>query len=202
VSAGRAVNCPRRQQHRRLGRAVRCAALASLAAVLALAAASAGSAPAAISLALAGAGFAIRARRWIELARRSAIGATSEDRVRQQLDALVREGWRVRHAIPWHGGGDVDHIAIAPQTAAVTFAIETKTRSYAVRDLERISRIAEWLALGRPGWGAGGTIPVLCLAGRRGVERFELGVAVVSIDRLVPVLRRLAGTTPRPRFLR
>jgi hypothetical protein len=198
----RAISYPRRQQYQRLVRAARLALLAVVQMLLAAAAAGAGLAPVALVLGAGALLLAFRARRWGGLARRSRIGAGSEDNVRRELGVLEGEGWRVMHSLRWHGGGDIDHLAIAPPASGVAFAIETKTRSYTLADLDRISRIAGRLAQRRRGWCRQAAIPVLCLAGTRGVERFEAGVAVVSLNRLVPVLRRLAGTTPRPGFLR
>jgi hypothetical protein len=198
----RAISYPRRQQYRRLVRAAQFALLALVLMLLAAAAAGAGLALVALVLGAGGVLLAVRARQWGELARRSRIGARSEDKVRHELRVLEREGWRTMHSLRWQGGGDIDHLAIAPPAAGVAFAIETKTRSYTLADLDRISRITGWLVQRRRGWCRQAAIPVLCLAGTRGVERFEAGVAVVSLNRLVPVLRRLAGTTPRPGFLR
>ena len=130
------------------------------------------------------------------------IGARSEQQVRAQLEALEREGWRIRHSLPWQGGGDIDHLAIAPPGVGLAFAIETKTRTYAPGDLARITTIAHWLVRHGSGWCRHGAVPILCLAGARGIERWEAGVVIVSADRLVPVLSRLAGTTAKPAFLR
>ena len=69
-------------------------------------------------------------------------------------------------------------------------------------DLARITAVAHWQAQRRSGGGRQRAVPILCLAGTRRVERWEDGVAVVSLDRLVAVLSRLAGTTPKPAFLR
>ena len=199
----RAVSYPRRQRNRRLARAIRMAALAIGAVSLAAAAALARIDAVAIPLAAVAVLSGLRARAWSELARRSAIGARSEDRVRRQLRKLESEGWVIRHGLGWRAGGDVDHVAIAPNDARVAFAIETKTRSYHAADLSRIGAIAVSLERhGRLGARRRAAIPILCLAGARGVERREGQVVVLSVDRLLPVLRRLAGTTPRPGFLR
>jgi hypothetical protein len=89
------------------------------------------------------AGFGVSVRRWLSLARRSRIGAQSEDLVRHQLAALEREGWRVRHSLPWRGRGDIDSVAIAPR--GLGFAIETKTRRYEDRHLAVLQQQAVWL---------------------------------------------------------
>jgi Nuclease-related domain len=203
MRASRTVSYPRRQRNRRLAHAIRMAALAIGALSLATAAALARIDAVAIPLAAVGMGSGLRARRWSELARRSAIGAQSEDRVRGQLRKLEAEGWVIRHALRWRGGGDIDHIATAPGRAGLAFAIETKTRSYHAGDLSRIAAIAASLERhGRFGARHRLAIPILCVAGARGVERREGQVVVVSVERLLPVLRRLAGTTARPGFLR
>jgi hypothetical protein len=84
----------------------------------------------------------------------------------------------------------------------VVFAIETKTRTYSSADLARIAAVARWQAERQWRSRRGAAIPVLCLAGTRGIERWEGGVVVVSLDRLLAVMSRLAGTTPKPAFLR
>jgi Nuclease-related domain len=63
---------------------------------------------------------------WFSLARRSQVGARSEDEVRRVLAPLEAEGWQLRHSLRWRGGGDIDSVAFAPTGLAV--AIETKTR--------------------------------------------------------------------------
>ena len=198
----RALSYPRRQQYGRITRALQRGLLATVALALALAAAGARLATVALGFALLAAGLAIDSRRSLRLARRSRIGANSEEKVRAELAILEHEGWRIHHSLRWHRGGDIDHLALAPAWTALAFAIETKTRSYTVRDLERSREVAGWLTTNRRGWCGRGALPVLCLAGARRVERWEDGVAVVSLDRLTPVLRRLAGTAPRPGFLR
>jgi hypothetical protein len=65
------------------------------------------------------------ARRWLSLARRSRVGARSEDEVVQRALAPLRaEGWRLRHSLAWQGRGDIDSVAISPGGIAV--AIENE----------------------------------------------------------------------------
>lgn len=66
-----------------------------------------------------------------------------------------------------------------------SFAIETKTRTYDERHLRRVRDQAAWLGRRRRRYGA---LPVLCIVRAAGVEHYEHGVLVVSIDRLVVVL--------------
>jgi hypothetical protein len=66
----------------------------------------------------------IDARRWVRLARRSRVGARSEDEVRRALASLEAAGWRLHHSLPYGGRGDIDSVAIAP--TGIAFAIETK----------------------------------------------------------------------------
>jgi len=120
------LNYPRRQQYRRLLRAGGAAIASTGAMLLALGVASAGATSLAIVLLVVAAGFGCSARGWLGLATRSRIGARSEDEVRRQLAAFEHEGWRVRHSLPWRGGGDIDSVAIAP--SGLAFAIETKSR--------------------------------------------------------------------------
>ena len=198
----RAVSYPTRQRNQRLGRALNHAWLAIALLLLAAAAARAGFTLIALLFLLSAVVAGVRSHHWLRLARRSSIGARSEQEVRAQLQALEREGWRIQHSLAWRGGGDVDHLAIAPPGVGLAFAIETKTRTYAPGDLARITAIARWLGRRGSGYSRQGAVPILCLAGARGVERWEAGVTVVSADCLVPVLSRLAGTTPKPAFLR
>lgn len=174
------MNHPRRQQHRRLFHAGRLALVGAAAALLGLYLTAAG-APVVGALLLALAvtlGF--RARHWLSLAARSGIGARSEDEVQRTLDPLRREGWRVCPSVAWRDGGDVDSVVVAP--SGLGFAVETKTRSYDERDLRRVREQAVWL--GRR-WRIREAVPVLCVVRAVGIELFESGVLVVSIDRLV-----------------
>src|SRR5947209_10702863 len=129
----------------------------------------------------------------LSLARRSRVGARSEDEVQRALAPLEAEGWRLRHSLPWQGQGDIDSVAIAPTGLAV--AIETKTRSYDARHLARVAEQAAWLLRRRRRWARRGALGVMCLVRARGVERVEHDVLVVSVDRLIHVLR-VAEETP------
>jgi hypothetical protein len=111
--------------------------------------------------------------------------------VRRTLEPLQEQGWRLRHGLRWQDGGDIDSVAIAP--TGVGFAIETKSRTYNERQLSRVVEQARWLGRRRRRWCDRGALAVLCVVRAAGVERFEHGVLVVSIDRLVPVLREVAN---------
>jgi hypothetical protein len=136
-------------------------------------------------------GLGLYARHWLALAGRSRVGARSEDEVQRALGPLQAEGWRLRHSLAWRGRGDVDSVAIAPSGVAV--AIETKTRTYDGFHLARVREQAVWLSRRRRRWCRHGTLAVLCLVRVRGVQRVEGDVLVVSIDRLMPVVRSAAG---------
>jgi hypothetical protein len=110
--------------------------------------------------------------------------------VRRQLAVLEGKGWRLRHSLAWRGRGDIDSVAIAP--TGITFAVETKTRAYDERHLARVREQAVWLWRWRRGWCRRGAVPVLCIVRARGVQRWEAGVLVVSIDRLTPTLQSAA----------
>jgi len=112
------------------------------------------------------------------------------------LAPLQAEGWRLRHSLPWRGRGDIDSLAIAP--TGVGFAIETKTRTYDDRHLARVREQAAWLSRRRRRWCRRGAVPVVCLVRARGVQRLEQNVLVVSIDRLIPVLRSAVRGLGRP----
>jgi hypothetical protein len=120
------ISYPRQQQYRRLGRSAAAASAALATGLLALLAGSVGAAPVAGALLIATAVLAEYARHWGRLAARSRVGARSEGQVRRALEPVRGEGWRLRHAVPWQGRGDIDHVAIAPRDVGLAFAIETK----------------------------------------------------------------------------
>jgi hypothetical protein len=190
------VNYARRQQYRRLSRAGEAGIGAAGTALLALWAASVSAALVAVCLLIVAAALGLRARHWLSLARRSGVGARSEDAVQRALAPLQAEGWRLRHSLPWQGSGDIDSVAIAPTGVAV--AIETKTRTYDVRHLARVHEQAAWLSRRRRRWCRHGVLAVLCLVRVRGVQRVEDDVLVVSIDRLMPAMRSAAGAVLPP----
>jgi hypothetical protein len=193
---GAGMSYPRRQQFRRVSHAAKAAMASAAAALLGLVTAGAGAATAAAVLLLSAAGLALYARHWLSLARHSGVGARSENEVRRRLTELEGEGWRLRHSLPWRGRGDIDSLAIAPN--GVAFATETKTRMYDDRHVARVREQASWLRRRRRRWCRRGVIPVVCLVRAHGVERVEQGVLVVSIDRLIPVLRTELGGLGRP----
>lgn len=161
------MNYARRQQYRRLSRAASTAVASAATLLLAVAVASTGAVSAAglmLMLVLA-LGLGLYARHWLSLARRSGVGARSEDEVRRRLTELEGEGWRLRHSLPWRGRGDIDSLAIAPSGFA--FAIETKTRSYDDRHLARVREQAAWLSRRRRRWCRRGALPVVCLGARQ-----------------------------------
>jgi hypothetical protein len=187
---------PRRQQARRLRRAASSGSAAIVAGAFAASAAGIGATALAGVLALVMAALLLDARRWVRLAARSRVGARSEDAVRHALSGLEAEGWRLRHSLQCRGRGDIDSVAVAP--TGVGFAIETKTRTFDARHLAHARETAAWLYRHRRRWCRREALPVLCVVRARGLERVEDGVLVVSLDRLVSVLRAGAGTSPRP----
>ncbi len=193
----RRVNYARRQQYRRLSRAGEAGIVAAGSALLGLWAASVGAALVAVGFLIVAAALGLWARHWLSLARRSAVGARSEDAVQRALAPLQAEGWRLRHSLPWRGQGDIDSVAIAPSGIAI--AIETKTRTYEQRHLARVREQVAWLSRRRRRWARSGALGVLCLVRARGLERVEHDVVVVSIDRLTPVLRVAAAMAPDAR---
>jgi len=190
------LNYARRQQYRRLSRAGRAAAGSVTAALLALVVGDAGAALLAGLLLLTAFGLGLSTCHWLALAGRSRVGARSEDDVQRSLTPLRAEGWRLRHSLPWQGGGDIDSVAIAPTGIAI--AIETKTRTYEARHLARVREQAAWLSRRRRRWARNGALGIMCLVRARGIERVEHDVLVVSIDRLTHVLRAAAGIRPDP----
>ncbi len=194
----RAAPYPRRQQAYRLKRAAAAGAGGVVIGAVGLGAGVAGLTALALVLLLTASALALRARHWVALAGRSRVGARSEDQVRRALATLEPEGWQLRHSIAWQRGGDIDHVAIAP--TGVVFAIETKTRAYEPSHLTKINEQAAWLRHRRARWCPHGALPVLCVTRGR-VDHVQHGVLVVSVDRLVGVLRAAAGTSTRPGFL-
>lgn len=155
--------------------------------MLGLVVASAGAASVGGLLLLTAVGLGVYARHWLSLARRSRVGARSEDEVQRALAALEAEGWRLRHSLPWRGHGDIDSVAIAPTGIAV--AIETKTRAYDTRHLARVREQAARLSRRRRRWARDGALAVMCLrqgAWRRARRRRRFG----GLDR--PVVLRHA----------
>ena len=195
IQRTRGVNHARRQQYRRLSRAGRLGLAGTAVAVLGLFAVRTGAAFAGALLLVVAVMLGLRARHWLSLAGRSGIGARSEDEVRRALEPLRERGWRLRHGLRWEGGGDIDSVAIAP--SGLGFTIETKTRTYDERHLDRVREQAGWLGRCRRRWCRRGALPVLCVVRATGVERYEHGVLVVSIDRLVPVLWEVANSVDR-----
>jgi Nuclease-related domain len=141
----------------------------------------------------------IDARRWMRLARRSRVGADSEDEVRRALATLATEGWRLGHSLAWQGRGDIDSVAIAP--TGMAFAIEVKTRSFERGHLAAVRAMAVWLDRRRRRRCRRGALRVLCVVRARAVERVDDGVLIVSVERLVGALRTAAGTARRPAFM-
>jgi Nuclease-related domain len=193
------LSYPRRQQYRRLRRATASSAAGVATGALAVIAATAGALSVAGILAVAMVGLMLDARRWVRLAGRSRVGARSEDEVRRALTALEVEGWRLRHSLPYRGGGDIDSIAIAP--TGIAFAIEIKTRTFDARHLAGVRETAAWMYRRGRRWCRRGALPVVCVVRARGLERVEDEVLIVSLDRLVVALRTAAGTSQRPAFL-
>jgi hypothetical protein len=193
------VNYPRRQQYRRVGRAAATGAGATAAAALAVIAASLGALWLTLLLLLLAVALGGYARHWARLAGRSRVGARSEEQVQRALAPLAAEGWRLRHSLPWQGRGDIDSVALAP--TGIAFAIETKTRTFDDEHLARVHGMATWLHARRRRWCPAGSLPVLCVVHANRLERFQADVLIVSLDRLVPALRKAAGMTERPGFL-
>jgi hypothetical protein len=191
------VNYARRQQYRRLSRAGEAAVGAAIVALLGVEAATVGAGFLAVGLLVTATALGLSARHWFSLARRSRVGARSEDAVQWALAPLQAEGWRLRHSLRWQGGGDIDTVAISPTGMAA--AVETKTWSYDLRHLARVREQVTWLSRRRRRWACNGALGVVCIVGARGVERVERDVLVVSIDRLAHVLRVAAGMGPGAR---
>ena len=193
------MNYPRRQQYRRLCRAITTGAGGLLAAGVALLTAARRAVWLALILLLLAIALGVRARHSTRLATRSRVGARSEEQVQRALAPLATEGWRLRHSLRWQGRGDIDCLAIAP--SGIAFAIETKTRTFDGQHVARVQGMANWLQARRRRWCPHGALAVLCVVHARRLERVEAGVLIVSLDQLVEALRTAAGARERPRFL-
>jgi len=125
---GRGLNYARRQQYRGLSKATTAATAGVGAVVLALAAARAGAVFAAVVLLAVAFGLGLQARHWVSLARRSGVGARSEDEVRRALAPLEADGWRARHSLPWRGRGDIDWRRLHPASRSRSRRIDAHVR--------------------------------------------------------------------------
>jgi len=181
------VSYPRRQQLRRLLTAAARATGAAMAFIAAVLAVRAREVELGLLLMLLSGVLALASRYALRLAARSRVGAESETEVRRTLEPLTREGWRVQHAVDWPGRGDLDHVLRSP--SGMGFVIETKTLRYTRAHLARTVDSARWLARRRWRYPAG-VRPIICVTRARQVEHIEDEVLVVSLDRLVPALRR------------
>jgi hypothetical protein len=184
------VRYPRRQHLRRLARAGARVLQAALALGVAVMLAWTGEAALAFAAVLLAAVVSLDGIHALRLAARSRVGAKSEAQVRRALEPLTREGWHVRHAVDWLGGGDLDHVVRSP--SGIGFVIETKTLRYTRAHRARTAAAARWLARRRRHY-RGGVRPVICVTRVREVERIEGEALVVSLDRLVPALRGASG---------
>jgi hypothetical protein len=188
-----AISYARRQRYRHLVRSVVHALSAALVLLAAVSASrSGGDVLMAFGLLLFGACLSWTVRRSQRLAARWRVGADSERAVRLALKGLAREGWVVRNGVRWPGGGDVDHLVRSPD--GLGFAVETKTLTFSQSHLWRTDATARWAGRRRRRYPCG-VIPVLCVVRARRVEGRCDGVVVVSLDRLLPVLERLAVST-------
>ena len=187
------ISHPRSVQYRHVARCAISGAVAVLTGLASLGAFAGHNAIIAVPLLAATTGFALASRNGLRLSRRHRVGADAEDAVRRALSALAREGWTIQHGADWPGGGDIDHLVRSPQ--GLGFAIETKTRSFNQRQLDRTLNIARWAAARRRRYPQG-VVPVLCVVRSRGLQHNYAKVLVVSLDRLVPALRKAAAPTP------
>jgi hypothetical protein len=181
------VNYARRQQYRRLSRAGAAGAGAAIALWLALELMSAGVDSSAAVLIFVALGFGVYARHWLSLAARSRVGARSEDEVRRALRTLEDE--RVAGA------------ALAALAGAWRRRLgRDRTRTSRVRGRDKDANVWQPPPAGGQRTGslavpsAKELVPVRRASRalhrlRSRVERWERGVLIVSLDRIVPALR-------------
>src|SRR4051794_25818794 len=183
-----------RQEWRRLRKAASRGAAAAVAMLAAVLAASADQAVLAILLVLASGVLTLASRHALRLARRSRVGAVSEAQVRRALKPLTGEGWQVRHALDWAGGGDLDHVVRSP--SGIGFVIETKTLRYSPAHVARTIHAARWLALRRRHYPCG-VVPVICVVRAGSLEHADGKLLIVSLYRLLPAMRVVAASGGR-----
>ena len=192
---GEGMNYPRRQQLRRLSHAAEAATASAAAALLGFVTAGAGAQTAAAVLLLSAAGLALYARHWLSLAGRSGVGARSEDEVRRR--ARAASGGRVAAAALAALAGARGHRLVGDR--AERRGVRDRDQDEGVRRSPSRSGAdqAAWLSRRRRRWCRRGAVAVVCLVRARGVQRLERDVLVVSIDRLIPALRRAISPVSR-----
>ena len=183
----------RRQQYRHITRTAGYALAAAVTLVAAPSASRGGGEALMVFPLVLVAGLITAACRSQRLATRWRAGADSEQAVQHALKSLVGSGWAVRSGVPWPGGGDVDHLVRSPN--GLGFAIETKTRTFSQQHLRRTAATARWAARSRRL--SAGVLPILCVVRARRVESRCGDVVVVSLDRLLGMLDRLALSVER-----
>jgi hypothetical protein len=183
------LSYPRRQQLRHLHRAASTAAGALAAGLVALAAAANGLVGAAALLLTVAAGLA-GSDPSFGAPRRSASGrrrVREAGAPRAESAARRRLANRPRHRL----AGSRRHRPRRGHAVRVGFAIETKTRWFDSRHIERTRATAAWLARRHRSWCNHGVLPVLCVVRRSRIEHVHAGVFVVSVDRLMSNLLAL-----------
>src|SRR5215213_11981051 len=145
-------------------------------------------------LALLSGVLALASRHSLSLAARSRVGADSEAQVRRALKPLVREGWRVEHAVDWPGRGDLDHVLRSP--SGMGFVVETKTLRYSRAHVARTIEAARWVGRRRRRYPCG-VVPVICVVRGRSLQRQDGNLLIVSLDRLQSAMRVVAANGGR-----
>jgi hypothetical protein len=148
----------------------------------------------AVSLGAVAIALGLFSRRALRLAGRSRVGAEYEMQVRRALEPLTGDGWQVRHAIDWPGGGDLDHVARSP--SGMGFVIETKTLRYSRTQVVRTIEAARWVGRRRRRYPCG-VVPVICVVRGRSLQRQDGNLLIVSLDRLLPAMRVVAANGGR-----
>ena len=113
-------------------------------------------------------------------------GEDADAQVRAVLDPLAPEGWRIMHGVFPTGGGDVDHVAQAPD--GVVFVVETKASAratwtaleQAARNLRRVAALSDVRA--------DRCRAVLCLAGSSRTD-----ARAITVDGIVVYVTSPAG---------
>ncbi len=128
------------------------------------------------------------ARERLSLARCHRRGGEGEQRVGRRLASLRRDGWVVAHDVPKPSGGNVDHVAVGPDSHL--FTIETKLSRFGRAELVQAHAHARWA---QRHFAVESVVAVLCVADGRAQPRLYAGVWCMGAPSLVGFLRRFPG---------
>lgn len=164
------------------GVGLRIAAGAGLVAMAAIAAARADAATGALAASGVGAVLIGWGTRGWSRAGRLRAHARACAQVKRALAPLAEDGWLLTHSRRWPGNRRLDFMVITPD-GLLGFVIECVWGQPSDEALHFAHEAASWLGATSRGYA-----PLVAVAGVRGVERMQAGVACISPDRLGPGL--------------